>query len=150
MIIGNLGRDPEMRYTPSGSPVTSFSVAVTRKWNSRDGESKEETEWFNVNCWDKLAEIANQYLTKGKQVYIEGRLRTHSWDDKQTGEKKYRTEVVATDMTMLGQRGDSSGDIGNAERPGSGCRGRLFRIRQYAVLGIAHTGGNIGEKFVRR
>jgi single-strand DNA-binding protein len=112
MIIGNLGRDPEMRYTPSGSPVTSFSVAVTRKWNSRDGESREETEWFNVNCWDKLAEIANQYLTKGKQVYIEGRLRTHSWDDKQTGEKKYRTEVVATDMTMLGQRGDSGGDFG--------------------------------------
>jgi single-strand DNA-binding protein len=94
-------------------------VAVTRKWNSRDGESKEETEWFNVNCWDKLAEIANQYLTKGKQVYIEGRLRTHSWDDKQTGEKKYRTEVVATDMTMLGQRGDSSGDFsgGNDRGP---------------------------------
>jgi single-strand DNA-binding protein len=119
MIIGNLGRDPEMRYTPSGSPVTSFSVAVTRKWNSRDGEAKEETEWFNVNCWDKLAEIANQYLTKGKQVYIEGRLRTHSWDDKQTGEKKYRTEVVATDMTMLGQRGETSGDFngGNDRGP---------------------------------
>ena len=111
MLIGNLGRDPEMRYTPSGSPVTSFSVAVSRNWKSREGESREETEWFNVTCWDKLAEIANQYLTKGKQVYIEGRLRTHSWDDKNTGEKKYRTEVVATDMTMLGQRGDSGGDF---------------------------------------
>ena len=109
MIIGNLGRDPEMRYTPSGSPVTSFSVAVSRNWKSREGEAREETEWFNVTCWDKLAEIANQYLTKGKQVYIEGRLRTHSWDDKTTGEKKYRTEVVATDMTMLGQRGGEGG-----------------------------------------
>jgi single-strand DNA-binding protein len=106
MIIGNLGKDPEMRYTASGSPVTSFSVAVSRRWNSREGESREETEWFSVTCWDKLAEIANQYLSKGKQVYIEGRLRTRSWDDQQTGEKKYRTEVVATDMTMLGQRGD--------------------------------------------
>ena len=118
MIIGNLGRDPEMRYTPSGSPVTSFSVAVSRNWKSRDGESREETEWFNVTCWDKLAEIANQYLTKGKQVYIEGRLRTHSWDDKNTGEKKYRTEVVATDMTMLGQRGDSGGDFAGSSSGG--------------------------------
>src|ERR671939_344533 len=91
MIIGNLGRDPEMRYTPSGSPVTNFSVAVTRRWNSPDGESREETEWFNVTCWNKLAEIANQYLSKGRQVYIEGRLRTRSWEDQQTGEKKYRT-----------------------------------------------------------
>ena len=128
MIIGNLGRDPEMRYTPSGSPVTSFSVAVTRKWNSRDGEAREETEWFNVNCWDKLAEIANQYLTKGKQVYIEGRLRTHSWDDKTTGEKKYRKEVVATDMTMLGQRGDAGGDFsgGNDRGPVAAGDGSEF------------------------
>lgn len=109
MIIGNLGRDPEMRYTASGSPVTNFSVAVSRRWKSRDGEQKEETEWFNVECWDKLAEIANQYLTKGKQVYIEGRLRTHSWEDQQTGEKKYRTNVVASDMHMLGTR-EQAGD----------------------------------------
>lgn len=104
MIIGNLGKDPEMRYTPSGSPVTNFTVAVNRRWKSRDGEQKDETEWFTVECWDKLAEIANQYLTKGKQVYIEGRLRTHSWEDQQTGEKKYRTNVVASDMRMLGTR----------------------------------------------
>ena len=106
MIIGNLGRDPEMRYTPSGAPVTNFSVAVSRRWNSPEGESREETEWFNVVCWNKLAEIANQYLQKGKQVYIEGRLRTRSWDDQQTGEKKYRTEVIAQEMQMLGQRGE--------------------------------------------
>jgi single-strand DNA-binding protein len=108
MIIGNLGKDPEMRYLPSGSPVTNFSVAVSRRYTSRDGEQKEETEWFNVSCFDKLAEIANQYLSKGRQVYIEGRLQTRSWDDPQTGEKKYRTEVRANEMQMLGQRGDQA------------------------------------------
>jgi single-strand DNA-binding protein len=116
IIVGNLGRDPEMRYLPSGSPVTNFSVAVSRRWKSRDGEDKEETEWFNVNCFDRLAEIANQYLSKGRQVYIEGRLRTRSWDDQQTGEKRYRTEVVATEMQMLGQRGDQGGDQFGGDR----------------------------------
>lgn len=114
MIIGNLGRDPEMRYLPSGSPVTSFSVAVSRNWKTPDGESREETEWFNVQCFNKLAEITNEYLQKGKQVYIEGRLRTHSWDDKNTGEKKYRTEVVANEMVMLGSRGEPG--MGGPER----------------------------------
>jgi single-strand DNA-binding protein len=107
MIIGNLGRDPEMRYTPNGSAVTNFSVAASRNWKTPEGETKEETEWFNVECWNKLAEIANQYLSKGKQVYIEGRLRTHSWEDQQSGEKKYRTNVVAQEMVMLGSRGDA-------------------------------------------
>ncbi len=115
IIIGNLGRDPEMRYLPNGNPVTSFSVAVSRNWKTPDGESREETEWFNVQCFSRLAEIANEYLQKGKQVYIEGRLRTHSWDDKNTGEKKYRTEVIANELQMLGQRGDSG--MGAAERP---------------------------------
>jgi single-strand DNA-binding protein len=110
MIIGNCGRDPEMRYLPSGSPVTNFSVAVTRRFKSRDGDDREETEWFNVNCFDRLAEIANEYLSKGKQVYVEGRLRTNSWEDRQTGEKRSRMEVVATDMVLLGQRGDTGGD----------------------------------------
>ena len=117
MIIGNLGKDPEMRYTASGSPVTSFSVAVSRKYKSSDGELQEETEWFSVSCWNKLAETANQYLSKGKPVYLEGRLRTRSWDDQQTGEKKYRTELIAYEMQMLGQRGDSYGDEGSS-RPG--------------------------------
>src|SRR5438270_9733492 len=116
MIIGNLGKDPEMRYLPSGSPVTNFSVAVSRQWKSREGEQKEETEWFNVGCFDRLAEIANEYLAKGRQVYIEGRLHTRSWDDQQTGEKKYRTEVVATNMVLLGQRGDQAGGEPFADR----------------------------------
>lgn len=109
MIIGNLGKDPEMRYTPNGSPVTNFSVAVSRRSKTPEGENREETEWFRVTCWEKLAETANTYLTKGKQVYVEGRLRTHSWDDAQSGQKRYSTEVVASNFQMLGQRGETSG-----------------------------------------
>ena len=82
-IIGHLGKDPEMRYTPSGKPVTTFSVAVSRSWNSADGERHSETEWFNVVAWGNLAEICKQYLVKGQQVYVEGRLQTRRWDDKE-------------------------------------------------------------------
>ncbi len=103
MIIGNLGADPEMRYTPSGSPVTNFRVAATRRWTGPDGEPREETEWFNVVAWDKLAERCNEYLRKGSRVYIEGRLRTRSWDGPD-GQKRYRTEVVAQQMMMLDSR----------------------------------------------
>lgn len=109
MIIGNLGRDPEMRYTPSGKPVTSFSLASSRSWVSSDGERREETEWFNVVAWGNLAEICNQHLAKGQQVYIEGRLQTRSWEDG-NGQRHFRTEVVANEMIILGSRnkyGDS-------------------------------------------
>ncbi|MCI0477219.1 MAG: single-stranded DNA-binding protein, partial [Anaerolineales bacterium] len=100
MIIGNLGRDPEMRYTPSGKPVTSFSVAVSRTRNKPEGERIEITDWFNVVAWDRLAEICSQYLTKGSMVYVEGRLETRSGDG-DNGQKHYRTEVVASDVTIL-------------------------------------------------
>ena len=100
MIIGNLGRDPEMRYTPSGSAVTSFSVAVNRRWNSPDGQQQDETEWFNIVTWNKLAETCNQVLTKGRHVYVEGRLKTRSWDG-QDGQKHYRTEVIASTVEFL-------------------------------------------------
>jgi single-strand DNA-binding protein len=103
MIIGNLGRDPEMRYTPSGRPVTSFSVVTTRTWTSGEGERHEESEWFNVVAWGNLAEICSQYLNKGQQVYVEGRLQTRGWED-EDGKKHYRTEVVASEMIVLGDR----------------------------------------------
>ena len=103
MIIGNLGHDPEMRYTPSGKPVTSFSVAVSRSWKAPDGERREETEWFNVVAWDSLAETCKQHLGKGQPVYVEGRLQTRKWDD-QEGKKHSRTELVATHMINLGDR----------------------------------------------
>lgn len=103
MIIGNLGRDPEMRFTPSGRPVTSFTVATSRTWSSPDGERHEETEWFNVVAWGKLAETCKQFLVKGQQVYVEGRLQTRRWED-QEGRKHFSTEIVADRMIMLGER----------------------------------------------
>lgn len=103
MIIGHLGRDPEMRYTPSGRPVTTFTVAVSRSWNTANGERQSETEWFNVVAWGNLAEICKQYLTKGQQVYIEGRLKTRRWDDKE-GQKRLSVEIIANEMMMLGER----------------------------------------------
>jgi single-strand DNA-binding protein len=113
MIIGRLGKDPEMRYTPSGNPVTTFSVAASRQWkDSSTNEGREETEWFSVVAWNKLAEICNEYLKKGARVYIEGRLQTRSWDDQNTGDKRYKTEVIANDMIILDQKGGREGGSG--------------------------------------
>ncbi len=106
MIIGRLGRDPEMRYTPSGRPVTTFNVATTRSWNSSDGERHTETEWFNVVAWGSLAEICKQHLVKSQQVYIEGRLQTRVWEDN-TGNKRTSIEIVANEMIVLGDRRDT-------------------------------------------
>jgi single-strand DNA-binding protein len=103
MLIGNLGKDPEMKYTPSGMPVTTFSVAVSRSWRTPEGENREETEWFRVVAWQKLAETCNEYLRKGMRVYIEGRLQTRKWTDQQ-GQERYTTEVVANEMVMLTSR----------------------------------------------
>jgi single-strand DNA-binding protein len=107
MLIGHLGRDPEMRYTPSGRPVTTFTVATSRTWNTSDGERHTETEWFNIVAWGNLAEICKQYLTKGQQVYVEGRLQTRRWEDTEGG-KHTSIEVVANEMMMLGERRDNS------------------------------------------
>jgi single-strand DNA-binding protein len=104
MIIGRLGADPEMRYTPSGSPVTTFRVASGRQWRDGAGEMREETEWFSVVAWNKLAEICNQHLAKGSRVYLEGRIQTRSWEDQQSGQTRYRTEVIANDMIILDSR----------------------------------------------
>ena len=103
MVIGNLGRNPEMRYTPDGQAVTSFSLAATRTWTSGQGGRNDSTEWFNVVSWGSLAEICNQYLTKGRRVYVEGELRTRGWEQPD-GNKHFRTELVANEMIMLGPR----------------------------------------------
>lgn len=113
MIIGHLGRDPEMRYTPSGKPVTTFTVATSRTWSSVDGERHTETEWFNIVTWGNLAEICKQYLSKGQQVYIEGRLQTRRWEDSE-GNKHTSIEIVASEMMMLGDRRDASSPPGDA------------------------------------
>ncbi len=118
ILIGNLGRDPEVRSTPSGQPVASFTLATSRRWKDKNGQRQEQTEWHNIVVWGRQAEVAGQYLTKGKQVYVEGRLQTRSWDDKQTGEKKYRTEIVCENFQMLGQRGGDF-EAGGAASPGA-------------------------------
>ena len=104
MVIGNLGTDPEMRFTPSGRPVTSFRIATTRTYMSPEGERKQETEWFNVITWNKLAETCNQFLAKGRRAYVEGRLRTHSWEG-QDGQRRFRTEIVANRVIFLDRAG---------------------------------------------
>lgn len=107
LIIGRVGRDPEMRYTPSGRPVTTFSVGTSRTWSSADGEKHTETEWFNVVAWSNLAEICKQYLSRERLVYIEGRLQTRHWED-QDGNRHSATEIVANEMIMLDDRRETS------------------------------------------
>ncbi len=104
MLIGNVGKDPEMRYTANGAAVTTFSVAVNRNFQSPEGERREETDWFDVVTWNKLAELCSQYLQKGRQAYIEGRLHTRSWEG-QDGVKRYKTEVIAQTVVFLGGPG---------------------------------------------
>jgi single-strand DNA-binding protein len=106
-VIGNLGRDPEMRFTPGGSPVTQFSVAVNRRRRGTDGQMAEETEWFRVVCWERLAEIADQYLKKGMPVYVEGRLQTRRFTGND-GQERTSVEIVANDLVMLSGREDGS------------------------------------------
>jgi single-strand DNA-binding protein len=103
MVIGNIGRDPELRYTSSGKPVTSFSLASSRSWTTSKGDRREETEWFNVVAWGHLAEICSNKLSKSQQVYVEGRLQTRNWHD-DAGQRHFRTEIVANEMIILGPR----------------------------------------------
>lgn len=100
MLIGNIGSDPEMRFTPNGNPVTSFAMAVSRNFTTREGERRQETEWFTVVTWNRLAETCNQFLTKGRRAYVEGRLRTRSWEG-QDGQKRFRNEIIANRVVFL-------------------------------------------------
>ena len=120
ILVGRLGKDPEIRSTPSGTSVAKFSLATDDKYTDRAGEKQERTEWHNIVVWGKLAEICGQYLKKGKLVYLEGSIRTDSWDDKESGQKKYRTEIVANQMQMLDRRGDEGGGGGYAPSRSSG------------------------------
>ncbi len=129
ILIGRLGRDPEMRFTPSGKAVTNFTMATSEYWNDASGERQERTEWHRIVLWGKLAENAAKLLSKGKQVYVEGRLQTRSWDDRD-GNKRYTTEIVGSQMQILspaggdqsgggfGDPGPSEGDFGPADDQG--------------------------------
>ena len=112
ILVGHLGKDPEVKYTPSGTPVAKFTLATNERFKDKDGNWQDRTEWHNIVAWQRTAEVVGEYCKKGSQVYIEGRLRTDSWDDKETGQKKYRTEIVVNDLVLLGGRGGSGGGGG--------------------------------------
>ena len=114
ILVGNLGKDPEVRSFEGGAKKASFPLATTETYKTRDGQKKDHTEWHNVVLWRGLADVAEKYLGKGSQVYVEGRIRTRSWDDKD-GNKKYMTEIEADTMTMLGRKGDNSGNSGYSD-----------------------------------
>jgi len=104
ILVGNVGADPEVKYTPSGVPVGKFSIATNERFKNKSGEWQDRTEWHNIVAWQRLAEIVGEYVSKGSKVYIEGKLQTSSWEDRRSGEKKYRTEIVARDLVLLGLR----------------------------------------------
>ena len=119
-LIGNLGKDPEIKYTPQGTPVAKLTIATNERYKDKGGEWQDRTEWHNVVLWQRLAEIAGEYLKKGGKVYIEGRLQTRQWDDKRDGSKKQTTEVVANGMKMLGGRGEGAAAAGAGAGAGPG------------------------------
>ena len=102
ILVGNVGKDPEVKYTPSGVALAKFSLATNERFKDKSGEWQDRTEWHNVLAWERLAEIVGEYVHKGAKLYVEGRLQTSSWEDRQSGEKKYRTEIVARDLILLG------------------------------------------------
>jgi single-strand DNA-binding protein len=119
ILVGNLGKDPETRYMPSGKAVTNFSIAASESWKDKQtGEQREQTEWHNIVMYDRLAEIAAEYLRKGSQVYVEGRLRTRKWQDKE-GRDRYTTEIIANEMQMLGGRGGGAAGTESRAEPRS-------------------------------
>ena len=123
IIIGHLGADPEVRYTPSGSAVANFNVATSDSWTDKQsGERKERTEWHRIVAWNKLGEICGEYLSKGRQVYVEGRIQTRSWDDRD-GNKRYTTEIIATYVQFLGAKDSAGGGGRSGGRPGGGSSG---------------------------
>jgi single-strand DNA-binding protein len=134
ILVGNLGKDPEIKYTPQGTPVAKFSLATNERFKDKDGQWQDRTEWHNIVLWQRLAEIAGEYLKKGSKVYIEGRIKTDSWDDKQTGQKKYMTNIVGNDIVLLSGRGE--GDFSGGSR-GSSANGNNFDQREPEHVGAA-------------
>lgn len=135
ILLGTLGKDPELKYTPQGTAVAKWSMATNSSYKDKQsGEWKEQTEWHNIVAWQRTAEVAAEYLKKGRQVYIEGRLQTRSWDDKESGAKKYMTEIVVNEMVLVGGRPEGSGGEGGGRARSVASGGSHFDQRS--------TGGN--------
>jgi single-strand DNA-binding protein len=109
ILVGNVGQEPEVKYTPSGIPVGKFSLATNERFKDKNGEFQKRTEWHNIVAWQRLAEIVGEFVSKGSKVYVEGKIQTSSWDDRHSREKKYRTEIVARDLVLLGARQNGGG-----------------------------------------
>ena len=133
MLIGNLGKDPEIRYTPDGSPVANFSLATSEFWTDKNGTRQQRTEWHNIVAWNRLAELSKRYLAKGRPVYVEGRIRTREWDDKD-GNKRRTTEIIASQMVLLGARPE--GLEAGVPSPGGAQRGMTEADQGFADTGI--------------
>ena len=118
ILVGNVGKVPEVRYSPSGTPVANFSLATNERFKDRNGEWQERTEWHSIVAWQRLAEIVGEYVAKGSKVYVEGKLQTTSWEDRQSGQRKYRTQILARDLVVLDSRGDAN-NAREATDPGS-------------------------------
>ena len=129
ILLGNLGKDPEVKYTPQGKPVAKFSLATNERYKDKDGNWQDRTEWHNIVLWERLAEIAGEYLKKGSKVYIEGRIRTDSWDDKQTNQKKYMTNIIGNDLVLLSGRGEVGAGGGESASRGVAGGGNNFDQR---------------------
>jgi len=126
ILIGNLGKDPEVKYTQGGMPVAKFSIATNERFKDKDGQWQDRTEWHNIVAFQRLAEIVGEYLKKGGKCFIEGSLRTSSWDDKETGQKKYKTEIIANDLVMLSGRGEGAGDDSGGRSRAAAAGGNNF------------------------
>jgi single-strand DNA-binding protein len=152
ILIGNLGSDPQLRHTPSGMAVANFNIATTEQWTSKTGERNERTEWHRIVCWGRLAEICNEYLTKGRQVYIEGRIQTREWEDRD-GKKRTTTEIVAQTLQMLGRPGERPAEVPAAGGPPSAraaypVPGAAWAVRREAVRAGAASRGAGAENEV--
>jgi len=144
ILVGNLGRDPEVRFTPDGSAVCNISIATTSAWKDKaSGQRREETEWHRIVFYNRLAEVAGEYLRKGRPVYIEGRLKTRKWQDKTTGQDRYATEIICEQMQMLGGRDENSSQPSTAPQPKSSApnayeaakNGSMAYVKQLAQAG---------------
>lgn len=152
ILVGNLGRDPDVRYSPEGSAICNISIATTSQWNDKaSGQKREETEWHRVVMYNRLAEIAGEYLRKGRSIYIEGRLKTRKWQDKDTGADRYATEIIADQMQMLGGRGadDGGGHAGDApdaapRHSGKGSRKNSYKQEREAPAAATPSTGAAG------
>jgi len=138
ILVRNLGKDPEVKYTPSGVAVAKFSMATNERYKDKAGEWQDRTEWHNIVAWQRLAEIVGEYVKKGSKIYIEGRLQTSSWEDKQSGEKKYKTEIVANDLVLLSGRGEGGGDHEGRASRGASASSSFYQRTPHAEEHAPH------------